>query len=127
MINLTENNLATLNDYILKDFKDVMPNIEKDIKHTYKFDDDCIFYTWSDDELLGYMGIIRTPEVIFCSYTKMRDRKVFKLIYKKFKEIYKEAEAKDIPIVTDGTNFMHCKNHVEPITINGFELFRWKI
>jgi len=114
--------------HIIKDFKGVLPDIENDYEETNKFDEDTIFYTWIEEgRLLGYMGIIRLPHLTFCSYTKVYNRKIFKKMYSQFKECYVEAEAKGIPIVTDGTNFMHCKNHVTPIEINGIKLYQWNL
>jgi len=120
----SENKISDLKYHIIKDFKELIPDIEKDIEATSEFNP--VFNTWIEEgRLLGYMGVVRTDEYIFCSYTKVFNRKIYKMMYAFFKDLYKEAECSDRALLTDGTNFAHCKNHVTPYKDTA--LFQWKL
>lgn len=126
MIELSETNITQLKHLIINDFYGVVDDAEKECNELLKIEH--TFYVWKEDvAILGYMGIVRFPHMIFCSFTKVYDRKIYKKMYKKFKELYNEAEDNNIPLVTDGTNFMHCKNHVEPIYYGENKLYRWNL
>ena len=119
MIYTNKYTLAELKYHILKDFKDVVPDIEKDYKETEEFNVD--FTVWIENgQLIGYMGIIYFDDLIFCSYTKAHKKKVIRKMYNLLKEIYDNT---DLPVITDGTNFRHCAHHVKPWKDTPF--FQW--
>ena len=110
--------LKTIKSRVRVDFKDLVLDLEDDMKAVEEHKAD--FYVWyEDDVMMGYMGIITTEALFFCSYTKAYNNKVIKQMYKLLKELYDT----NIPVITDGTNFKHCKNHVEPF--GGTGLYRW--
>lgn len=116
--------IIDLKEHIIEDFDQYSTDIEKDYKETASKDN--LFYSWyKGDELLGYMGFIFYPSFIYCSYTKVYNRICYKLMYKQFKEQYKIATDFNLPLLTDGTTFSHCKNHVTPF--KDTKLFEWKL
>jgi hypothetical protein len=121
MIELIELRIDDLKDHILKDFDGVteLP-IKEDYKITKEFEP--LFYTWIEKgKILGYMGIYEDEEIIFCSYTKRYDKKIHRKMY----NFLKGLKVLNKPIITDGTNWNHCKNHVIPYKDTG--LFEWVI
>ena len=124
MIDIIELEIMDLKDLIIEDFKDIIPNIVNDYNITQGYNP--IFYTWVEDgDILGYMGIVYTNDITFCSYTKRKSGKIRRSFYNKFMEIAMKSKEKGIPIVTDGTNFPHCANHVKPY--KDTPLFEWLV
>lgn len=101
--------LIDLKHHILNDFP--MDNIVKDFEETLPFNPDCTVWI-EEGRLLGYMCVIRTPNMVFCGYTKAKEKKIIRTLYKHLQGLYKEAQDDNIPLITNGDNFDHCKNHV---------------
>ncbi len=121
MIKFSLKKIDELKAHIFIDFKGLttLP-MDEDYEVTKQFNPG--FYTWEEDGvLLGYMGIVKMNTFIYCSYTKVHNRKIYKKMYHQLKELKKYG----LPILTDGTNFDHCKNHVVPY--KDTELFEWLI
>ena len=124
MIEMKILEMSELKPYIMMDFNGLIDDLEGDIDESMSYSPVC--YTWFlDDKIIGYMCTIYVPEFTFCSYTKMYDRVLYRTMYRQFKEIYTRSTEEGLPVVTDGTNFMHCKNHV--IQYKDTELFQWKL
>ncbi len=120
---MIEQNTISINSLVQRikeDFRDLIPNIQEDILETTKHNP--YFKVWTDENgILGYMGIIEMDKVVYCSYTKAYDKRIIKRMYVELKKLKKFNK----PIVTDGTNFDHCKNHVKPFRDTA--LFEWII
>ena len=127
MIIKTDKTIEDLEKYILEHFAENIENIEEDIETTKTLNPVC--YTFEEDaEIIGFICVIYTDEITFMSYTLSINNKVMRTLYKHFKKIHAYSAERNIPVITDGTNFDHCKNHVVPYkVVDGRQFWEWKL
>ena len=124
MIETVELNFIELKEHIIKDFKGVIKDIKKDYKDTIDLLPIC--YGWvEDDVLLGYMCMIYFDTLTYSSYTKMKDRRIYKKMYEMIHNVYHHSNNKGLPLLIDNTNLKAYGNHVVPY--KDTELYEWKL
>ena len=105
-----------LKELVLEDFKDITTDIEDKFNLYIEQGNEMgtiIHYGFFDGpELVGYSTIVYNESVIQMGFSKAYNYNGVKQIYLQLKQTRKDFP--NLPILTDGTNWNHCKNNVIP-------------
>jgi len=107
---ITQTNYIDLKDYILKDFKDIVEDIEDDYEMGIELKSECYIFK-DNNEVLGYMCFFLFPEFTYISYTKAYDRKVHKTGYTFIRNIYNKLKDQKKPLLVDSNSNVYS-NHI---------------